>query len=275
MRVKPAASFPFPVLSEATADYEDQNFQINLSVTENPAAAHVELRGTLALVDLELLRLIETGDARVGLMVTCQGTYLDMFLPCGLGAIEVDLSGGQVRGRVNVRGVVVTARDDVNLLSPSIVDEFPASSKRVKVGSFIALTNEVRFEAGLDKLAPLESIFRLKRSEETPDDTVEVGLDSEAIELRAAPALYEMLYNLREQSAVKDVLIPALFLPAVMSVLDTMRTGEFEGRRWRVVLSARCEAEGINLKNDELLTSAQRLLGNPLMVLKRIVEGVA
>lgn len=275
MRIKPAVSFPYPVLSVLTADYGERDFKITLDAVENPAIGHVELRGSLSLDDEDVRHLIEAGDARVGLMITCQATYLDLFVPCGLGSISHTLGEGEVRGPVNVRGVVVSLRDGVVLRSPSIVDDFPPDSKCLRQGSFIALTEEVRFEAGLEKLAPLESIFRLKRSESTPIGQAELGLDTEAIEVRASPELYDVLYNLREQAAIRDVLIPSLFLPVVMAVLEEMRCGNFEERRWWSVMSARCASEGINVRTDDPFRSAQKLLSEPLMLLKAVVEGIS
>src|SRR5690606_17459299 len=149
--------------------------------------------------------------------------------------------------------------DRISLESEQIDAEFPPDSKMVQKGNFIALTPELRFEAGLEKLAPLESIFRLKKSEGVREGHVEIDCDSEAIEILASPSLYDVLYNLR-QTSLKDLLLPALYLPVVMSVLDAMRQDDYADRRWYGVMLARCNAEGIDIHQGDLAASAQKLL---------------
>src|SRR5690606_25104241 len=109
MRIRPSTSFPYPVLSESTGDYADGRFDLALDVTEAAAAGSVVLEGMMALGDEHIQEVIAAGKARTGLMITCQDTYFDRFVECPLESIKVDLSGGQVRGTVYVRGVVVAA----------------------------------------------------------------------------------------------------------------------------------------------------------------------
>lgn len=271
MRIRPSTSFPYPVLSESTGDYRDRTFGITLEVSEVPAVGSVVLEGTMVLDDEPVREVIRIGKAVTGLMITCQDTYLDQFVECPLGDIKVDLSGGQVRGAVFVRGAVVAAEDGLPLESGQIDAEFPPDARVVRKGEFIALTPEMRFEAGLEKLAPLESIFRLKKSEGVREGHVEIDCESEAIEVLASPSLYDVVYNLR-QTSMKDLLLPALYLPVVMSVLDAMRQDGYADRRWYGVMRARCDVEGIDVKQGDLAVSAQRLLGGPLDLLKSVIE---
>lgn len=273
MRIRPITSFPHPVLAESTGDYGDRKFDLELDLVENPAAGGVLLAGAAALDDVFVQRAVKSGQARVGLMVTCQDTYLDRFVECSIGEIKLDLSGGQVRGTVFIRGVVVATQDGLILNSEKIDAEFPEAARVVNAGEVVAFSPELSFEAGLEKLAPLESIFRLLQSDETPEGQFEVGLESEAIEILVPSSLYEVLYNLRQQSFLKDLLLPSLYLPVVMTVLEAMREDDFSGRRWYGVMNARCGSEGIDVKNlDDLAGAAQRLLDGPLSVLKEVIE---
>jgi len=272
MRIKPSASFPHPVLSGGTGDYGDRMFQLALTVQEDPESGHASLNGTMRLDDPSIQKLIDGGHASAGLMVTCQDTYLDSFVRCQVGDVSVDLSGGKVRGPVIVRGVVVSSKDHLVLDSEWIDSEFPDEAKVVGTGEFIALTEELRFEAGLEKLAPLESIFHLKLHEDVAEGTFQIDLDSEAIEILAAPSLHGFLSLLRVQT-MKDTLLSSLFLPVVMSVLETMRGEDaYADRRWFTVMSARCNAEGIDIKHGDLAESAQKLLDSPLGSLQKVFE---
>lgn len=271
MRIRPSTSFPYPVLCESTGDYRDRRFGITLDVSEVPEAGSVVLEGTMTLDDERIQELLGAGKARTGLMITCQDTYLDRFEECPLERIRIDLSGGQVRGTVYVRGVVVASEDGLALESEQIDAEFPPDARIIRKGDFIALTPELRFEAGLEKLAPLESIFLLKKSEDVRDGHVEIDFESEAIEILASPSLYDVLYNLRQMST-KDLLLPALYLPVVMSVLDAMRENDYADKRWYGIMRARCDVEGIDISQGDLVVSAQRLLDGPLDLLKSVIE---
>lgn len=275
MRVKPFTSFPHPVLAGYTGDYGDRIFSLRMEVEEEPDQGAVFLQGSAVIDDPSVAKLVENGQAKFGLMIHCQDTYLDQLVECSLGAIKVDLSGGRVRGTVHVRGVIVAAQDGLALDSKHIVDEFPLDARTARAGDFIALTEELSFEAGLEKLAPLESIFRLKKSEEIKEGQFQLGLDSESIEILAHPNLYDVLHSLREQATMKDFLLPSLYLPVVMSALEAMRSSEYTDKRWHNVISARCKAEGIDIKNVELEVAAQKLLDTPMKWLKTVVERVS
>lgn len=275
MRIKQSTSFPHPVLAEHTGDYGERKFLINLEIEEEPNAGAIFLQGSAAIDDPSIQQLIEVGLAKFGLMIHCQDTYLDQFVECPIGEIKLNLSGGRVRGTVHVRGVVISTQEKQRLESEHIVDEFPADARVVDEGDFIALTQELSFEAGLEKLVPLESIFRLKKSEGAPEAQFQLGLDSESIEIHAHPDLYDVLHSLREQASMRDLLIPSLYLPVVMCTLDAMRGDDFADKRWYSVVSARCNMEGIDIKNiDDLAGVAQRLLDAPMGLLKTVAERV-
>lgn len=275
MRIKPSASFPHPILAASTGDYGDRTFQLDLSVQEDTEHGHAILTGAMTLDDPSIQKLIDTGHASAGVMITCQDTYLDSFVRCPPGYVHIDLSGGIVRGQVLVHGVVVAVRENLVLDSPWIDSEFPAEARIVDAGDLVAVSNELRFEAGLEKLAPLESIFHLKLHEDVSEGSFKVDLDSESIDILSAPGLHGFLSLLREQP-MRDTLLSSLFLPVVMSVLEAMKhDNEFADRRWFAVMSARCNAEGIDVNNGDLCESAQKLLDSPLGSLQKVFERVS
>lgn len=270
MRVRSSASFPHPVLSESTGDYAQGSFELSLTLDEAPAAGGAILRGEIVLDEPSIAAMCEVGHARAGLMVTCPDTYFDHFVPCSPGPTAVDLSHGEVRGLVYVSGVVIAVRDNLALSSDAVSDEFLQEARFVRSGEFIALTKEYFFEVGLEKLAPLESIFRLRQDDELAEGSVEIDFDSESIEIYAAPRLFQFFTLFREHTS-RDVLLSALYVPVVMSALDAIRSGEFADRRWFAVINARCNAEGLDCKGD-LFEVAQKLLDGPLASLRKTFE---
>lgn len=275
MRIKDSASFPHPVLSSQTGDYGDNSITVELDVEESPDSGQLFLNGKMAVDDAEVLGLVQRGDAMAGVMVTCRDTYCDQIHSTGLDQFRIDLSGGKLRGRTNIRAVIVAVADNVRLASSFIDSEFPDDSRIVNFGEIIATSEEFAYEVGLEKLAPLESIFRLKLLPDMPEGEFQVSLEGESIDILASSEIHGILSIMRE-NRTRDVLLSSLYLPTIMSVLAEMKdSGEHEGKRWYNVMAARCSAEGINLNDCDLVKDAQRLLDRPLRALGKVIEGVS
>lgn len=272
MRIRSSTSYPHPILAPDTGDYSGRAFQLQLSAQEDPTASQATLAGSMSIDDPAVIDLLGKNEAVAGVMVTCRDTYFDEFFPFNPGDISIDLSGGKVRGTVYARGVVLATQDGVTLSSDRISAEFPAEARTIGVGELIAYSEELRFEAGLEKLAPLESIFRLRLHDDVAEGIFVLDLEGEAIEILTAPKLHAFLGLLREQP-MRDTLLSSLFLPVVMSVLEAMR-GEaaYAEKRWHIVMSARCNAENIDVKHADLADTAQKLLDSPLGSLQKIFE---
>ncbi|GAA0890280.1 hypothetical protein [Rhodanobacter soli] len=273
MRIDQGISFPHPILSAETQDYSNGSFDLVLSVQESANCNDATLRGNLMLDECSIHELLDSGKAKSGLMVTCRETYLDRFEERPPGDISILLGNGIVRGTVHVRAVVIAAQDDLKLDSEHIDKEFPDGARIVNTGDFLALSDELRFEAGLEKLAPLESIFTLVKHEDVPKGSFRINPDEEAIQIMVHPDLHAFLGLLRGRADMCDVMLSSVFLPAVMSVLDIMRgESDFQDKRWHGVMTARCKAEGIDIENQDLAESAQKLLDAPLNSLQGIIE---
>lgn len=271
MLIKPSTGFAHPILAAHTSDYGDRRFEIEIEVDEIPAAGEARIKGHAVIDDDAVLSMIRDGDAVFGLMCECPGTYFQKFFPTSPDSFVLDFKGGTLRGRVSVQGMIAAVSDGVSLKSSSIVADYPPHTRTIAAGDFIALTSIHTFEAGLEKLLPMESIFRLASEEDVEPGRFRLDLDSEAIVILAHPSLYETIYQLRG-TRLRDVLLPALYLPVVMNVLDVMREDEFSDRRWHNVLTARCSNEGINLKDADLAVAAQKLLDSPLGLLNGVFK---
>ncbi|MCI1151924.1 hypothetical protein [Stenotrophomonas maltophilia] len=275
MRIKDSASFPHPVLSKQTLDYGALSLTVELDIEESPDVGNLFLNGTLGIDDTEILELVRRGDANAGIMVTCRDTYYDHFHVTGTEQFRLDLSGGKLRGRTNIRAVVVAATDRIGLASSFIDPEFPMDSRFADAGDIIASSEEFAYEVGLEKLAPLESIFRLKLLPDVPEGEFQINLEGESIDILASADLHGMLSIVRDSRA-RDVLLSSLYLPTLMSVLEAMKEdGQYEGKRWHTVMAARCSAAGIDIANCDLAQAAQRLLDRPLRAIGKIIEGVS
>jgi len=264
MLIRPSATFAHPVLSPHTDDYGERNFDITLDIEEVPETGAVKITGACVLDDGAVRNLLKTGHATLGLVVECLETYFQRFFAVALEEFSLDFPLGELRGRVAVQAVLAASSDNVRLESEAIAEDYPPHTRLLESGDVIAVSTIHSFEAGLDKLLPMESIFRLISSENVPEGIFLVELDSEAIRIEVHPKLYTTIYGLRG-TGMRDVLLPALFLPAVMTALVAMRNSGYEAHRWHRVIEARCNNEGISIDSStDLALTALKLLDAPL-----------
>jgi len=267
MLIRPSTTFAHPILSPHTEDYGDRIFDITLDVEESPETGTLRIGGQCTLDDASVRRLVESGQATIGVVVECLETYYQRFFPAELALFTLDFDQGELRGRVAVQAVIAASADSVRLASESIAEDYPDHTKVVRAGDVLAVSTIHSFEAGLDKLLPMESIFHLVSNEQVEEGIFHVGLDNEAIRIEVHPKLYTTIYGLRG-TRMRDILLPSFFLPAVMTALDAMRTPGYETHRWHRVIEARCSNEGITIDAaTDLAFAGQKLLDAPLGLL--------
>src|SRR5690606_30125921 len=103
MLIRPTTAFAHPVLSPHTDDYRERSFDITLDVEEAPEAAAVTITGACILDDEAVRKLLDDGDATLGVVVECLGTYFQRFYHVGLEEFSLNFSDGELRGRVDVQ----------------------------------------------------------------------------------------------------------------------------------------------------------------------------
>lgn len=267
MLIRPSTTFAHPILSPHTEDYGDRTFDITLDVEESPDTGTIRIEGRCTLDDPSVRKLIDTEQARIGVVVECFETYYQRFFPAQLSSFTLDFDQGELRGRVAMQAVIAASADNVRLASGSIAEDYPDHTRVVGTADVVAVSTIHSFEAGLDKLLPMESIFHLVSNEQVEEGIFHVGLDNEAIRIEVHPQLYATIYGLRGTS-MRDILLPSLFLPVVMSALDAMRNPGYEAHRWHRVIEARCSHEGITIDaGTDLAFAGQKLLDAPLGLL--------
>lgn len=273
MLIRPSTTFAHPILSPHTEDYGDRTFDITLDVEESPDTGTIRIEGQCTLDDESVRKLVNTEQATIGVVVECLETYYQRFFPAQLSSFTLDFDQGELRGRVAVQAVIAASADNVRLASESIAEDYPDHTRVVRTGDVVAVSTIHSFEAGLDKLLPMESIFHLVSNEQVEEGIFQVGLDNEAIRIEVNPGLFNAIHVIRGRSELRDILLPSFFLPAVMSALDAMRSPGYEAHRWHRVIEARCSHEGITIDaGTDLASASQKLLGAPLGLLHGMVK---
>lgn len=275
MKLKADTRFPHPVLAGFTDDFPGAEFEFELgSIEEIPATGEVEISGKLCLGDGLLNQAAEAGRLGCGIYITCGHTYFSEFRSIDTGNWSLSVGAGNLRGLVKLRAVVFVVDESFTLPSQIIHREFGGDDFTLNKHDLIGVSEEYEFEAGLDKLVPMESVFRLESNDSVESGLFLVGTDSQAIVIQVHPDLYRALNAVRTSSSGKQLLLSSLYLPCLVEILDIASNDPAEHLRWYRAIESRCRQLGVELDGKDLLRKAQILLNNPLGKVRDAMEAL-
>ena len=273
MRLSEETRFPHPVLGLETGDFTVGEFDVQFTFVENRESGALTLEHSITLTESEIQQLVATERAAAGCFVRCADTYFAELRSMSWPQGRTDFTAGKLLNRVSLRPLIWLLEDLPDWDPGTINPEFspPVTLDR---GDIIAVGAEHIISVGQAKLRPIESIFELDHSPDVPEGTLQVDPDRDRIMILADPKTYETIRLLREQAGRRPVVMNAVYLPAVMEVLDALREsgGGYQGRRWYQTFLAKCDAMGIDPSaGSSILESAQKLLGSPVGSLASLV----
>jgi hypothetical protein len=266
MKINDNMRYPHPVLSEYSKDYSTGEFRCEFIQQITPEG-ELKLTATLNLDSKDLSDLIAAQKASAGYFVVCRRTYFNFLQEAPLGTSEKFFDASRLFGTVIIRPAIWTLTRVENFTSPLIHEEFGKAVDLPK-GSVIALGPEFKFSIDKKKFKPFESIFELAQQDGIEPGTVSVDPMRERITILAEPATYKDLADVRNLAKGRDVLLNAVYMPAIMDVLAMLQAGEtsIKGKNWYRVFKAKCDDLGIDPSSSALapLHVAQKLLKAPL-----------
>lgn len=275
MRLSNETRYPHPVLGPMTNDYTDGEFGVTFSVIENTDSCALTLNYEITLNESSMHDLVTARKAVVGCIIVCRDTYYNHLHELSFNKGSIDFPAGKLINRVTLRPVIWLTEEKQELTSASIHAEF-GSEITVIQGDIIAIDEVSVLHVGKAKLAALESIFELTQSPDVEEGRIEIKLDSERIAILLGPKTFNTINLLRGQDMHQPLLMSALYLPAVMEILDQVRSNDADyiNRRWYTPFIAKCDLKGVILnEKTPLLEGAQALLDNPVSKLEDILKG--
>jgi len=274
MRFSEETRYPHPVLSSDTGDFSTGEFDMDFIVHENPKTGSLTLKHSTTLTENGIRSLVEEGKASVGCFVKCRDTYYSELVTLTWTEGRTDFETGKLLNRVSLRPLVWMKRD-IPEWDPGTINQEFEPPVILKHGDIIAIGDEHIISVGQAKLAPIESIFELDSSPNIPEGRLRIELEQDRIKILVDEKSHELILLLRGQTQGKPVVMNAVYLPAVMEVLDALKDGgeQYEGLRWYTPFMARCDSRGIDLAVEiSLLESAQSLLDYPVKLMEQLVK---
>lgn len=254
--------FAHPVLSPVSGDFHDAFFDSDFSITLGDENLDV-----LAVVHLrcdDLAALLKSGGAGAGFFLTCHQTYENRLVEMAPGTKEHRFRASDFFGTVRLRPVVWSKEPrrgwKCGSLHPEYggVASFPASA-------ILAVGDEQRFTVDRERLKPFESIFSLSAIDSVEQGEIALDTDADKISIKVHPTTKASIEGIRNNISGRNVLLSAVYLPAVMQVLGEVSAdrSRCEDRKWFRIFEAKAVAKGVNLEQPDVLRDAQRLLGIP------------
>ncbi|WP_164673732.1 hypothetical protein [Aeromonas dhakensis] len=273
MRISENTRFPHPVLGLDTGDFVVGEFNLEIEVKENRSTSNVSLEHTITLTEPGIRALIENNQASVGCIIKCVDTFFSDLRQMAWSTGKTDFSPGQLLNRVSLRPIVWLKKNLSDWDPGTIHPEFepPVSLNN---GDIIAVGEELIISVGQAKLTPIESIFKLVKQESVPDGELQVDITGNHIALSVSEKTFQTLSEFRLQSSWQEILMSSIYMPAVMEVLDVLRSDskEHESSRWYQPFLAKCDAKGVRIEpNMSILKAAQILLERPIAHLSKLV----
>lgn len=274
MKINDQLRFPHPVLGPFTEDFGEFSISMDILVEEVPATSALTLRCTFRCEHPQLNTSRENGLVDCFANVVCLATYFNEFFPLSNSETRIDIEPGLLRGLTRIRPICVAAEDIHVDGWEDVHPEFNSESCRIPKAGIVAVGEEFLLDVGLDKLRPMESIFRLAKKDTLEEGEIAVDIETQYIRINASPELYATITELRNLPATRDVLLNSVYLAATLEVLSLIDDDPqtLEDRWWFRIFSARCTQLGLDPETADLLDGTQLLLNRPLHRLQRLRE---
>ena len=273
MRIPENTRFPHPVLGLDTGDFVVGEFSVQIEVIENRSTGTVTLEHAITLTESGILALVESNKASVGYIIKCADTFFSDLRQIAWSTGKTDFSPGLLLNRVSIRPIV-WLKTDLNEWNPGTIHHEFEPPLSLNNGDIVAIGEELIFSVGQAKLAPIESIFDLVRSESISEGMFEVDTTGHRIALLVNEKMFRTLAQLRSITDGPEILMSSIYMPAIMEVLDALRNTDqsYEHLRWYQPFLAKCDLKGVHLEpNMSILEAAQILLERPVARLSKLV----
>lgn len=273
MRIPENTRFPHPVLGLDTGDFVVGEFSVQIEVIENRSTGAVTLEHAITLTESGILALVESNKASVGCIIKCADTFFSDLRQIAWSTGKTDFTPGLLLNRVSLRPIV-WLKTDLNEWNPGTIHHEFEPPLSLNNGDIVAIGEELIFSVGQAKLAPIESIFDLVRSESISEGMFEVDTTGHRIALLVNEKMFQTLAQLRSITDGPEILMSSIYMPAIMEVLDALRNTDqsYEHLRWYQPFLAKCDLKGVRLEpNMSILEAAQILLERPVARLSKLV----
>lgn len=262
-------SFPYPVLSNFSGDYIEDNFDLDVEIVNQ--FNQLYLIGTFKLTNNGLLNLIEQAKAEYLVHIECGLTSFRSAHTYGEQMFRIPINSDLVKGKLEINGFIV-AKENIEGFYDAHLDEmYEGMQFNINMGNILAVSDRIDamiYEEHED-FKEMSSIINIRKSE--TDEFMKIDNETDKIIVILPNQAYEM-YAFYAKSAFKEVIITNIIFPALIHVFAQVEHNkkEYEDNRWYQVLKEMLEQSGVNIetigdRGEPGYVIVQKLLHNPVM----------
>ncbi len=265
MKLSSDMLFAHPVLSSSSTDFIGAVFDTDFAVRIGEAD-NLDILASMTLKCPDLEALVNSGGAGAGFFLMCSHTYDNRLIEMAPGSKEHRFKASDFFGTIRLRPVVWSKEARKQWRSAYIHSEYGGIAD-FPAAAILALGDEQTFSVDRERLKPFESIFSLAALDELGLGEIAVDTDSDKITIKVHSQTKESIEGIRNTSSGRNIILNAVYLPAVMQVLNEIAVdrNRCEARQWFRIFEAKSAAVGISLEQPDFLRDAQRLLGFPFL----------
>jgi hypothetical protein len=275
MKLNENTRFSHPVLCEDTSDYTSGNFKVEIKVTEDTVKNSLILECITVLNEPYLSNLIKDKLAQVFIIISCRGTYFYKQIELINSAEELTFKPGELTGPVELRGIIASSITIHDFKAESLNEEYGEEGFTIGQSELLAFDIRQKIHIGRKKIPPMESIFELAFDEDLIEGEIDVSLEKDKIRILANKTTCEKIHHLRNSGDTSSIVFSSVYLPAIMQILSYLQSDgeEYSDNPWYEPFIAKCDYYNIDIANDNILLSAQKLLKNPLNLVMENYNG--
>lgn len=268
------SEYPFPVLRPDTVDYKNSVFKAEITV-KHDKEGYVFSSDIDASND-EIRKLVERGEAQVGIYIQCNSTWLRKIQPVNLGENKFLLSTAEVHNRVEFCPVITANQKIDDFKSQDFIEEFNGIKFSLQPGDPLAIGETKYFDAKykddiIRKGDPIISVTT------TPDITDMCFNFENSTIIVYVPERSKKAYGEMQGIKVKYSVLSMLFyLPAITEGIRLLKESEegSSGNDYREYMWAKTMQQSMLQIAGGDLDKYEELLKRPFQTAQKLLGGM-
>lgn len=275
--------FPYPTIQKGNGVYHKSDFKTKVEepILEN---GRCKLAFELSVNNKDIQRLISEGKAAYAMQIECRLTYYRELITFSSQRYEHTLFGNQVEQKIELTSMIVAIQDIDDYSSDDLTELYDGETISFSKGDVLAVGEEdvVFITKELDSLKKLSSMFYVMPNPSSDAKSMSLHYESQQIAILLPSQDATRFQQCKNDPDRKEALFSALFFPALIAVIEDIKSGEGAGyndSRWYIMLEQKSHEKELgsfdDWRNYSSLEIAQRLFDYPLTrYFKELAEAV-
>lgn len=263
-------SFGYPVLAEYNNDYSACFFKSEYSfdLDSNDSSCFI-LSYKIQCNEDGLLEAIRIDDAKLWIRISCRSTYYSKMYEVPMEG-EISIPGSMVRDKIEILSYIIATKKS-RMVSFNINSEFGFNEFETTPGKVLAQGTPNYFITDKEYWKPLSSLFEYVENPLLEYGEFEVSLDDEIVSIQCNKKQYEKFQQFGKSRNGRVVLLNTVFVIAVDKMINALKINfdEYSERKWARVIEAKAASKNVDIKSQNTLIAASRLLNQPLVSLMK------